>query len=167
VEKGGALFLIADHRPFGAATAASVTGAFGVESRTATSRMPSTRCPTCRDRTSCSSRARTGFWERIRSSTGAARPNGSRAVVTFGGQALEAGSATVLLRFGPDAKIHSAPGAPDDRVEPIGGRAQLVALERGKGRVVIAVEAGLFASGRRSAARTQSAPACPTRSASG
>lgn len=59
-------------------------------------------------------------------------------VVTFGGQALEAGDgATPLLVLGDSAIDLARAGAPPETGEPVRGLAQAVALERGRGRVVV------------------------------
>lgn len=146
VEAGGALFLIADHEPFGTATAA-LTRAFGVESHDGSVEDLAHQAPDLpgpffllftRDNRLLGEHA-------IVAGREPAERIGK--VVTFGGQALALpAGATALLRLGDDARIHSAANTPEDRVEPIGGRAQMAAFERGRGRVVIAGEAGMFAA---------------------
>jgi hypothetical protein len=67
-------------------------------------------------------------------------------VITFGGQALEAEDGIAgLLVFGKDAALRSAKGE-EGEARNVGGLAQIVAFEKGKGRVVVAGEAGLFAA---------------------
>jgi hypothetical protein len=50
----------------------------------------------------------------------------------------------VLLQLGPKAESVANPNDPATATERVGGLAQAVALEVGKGRVVIVGEAGLF-----------------------
>lgn len=59
-------------------------------------------------------------------------------VVTFGGQALEGppGSATLLRLSDSAAEVERA-GAPPTTGQPVGGLAQALAFERGRGRVVV------------------------------
>lgn len=59
-------------------------------------------------------------------------------VVTFRGQAIEAGPAdAVLLRLSPSATDVAQAGDPATTGHPVAGLAQAVALERGRGRVVV------------------------------
>lgn len=59
-------------------------------------------------------------------------------VVTFRGQAIEAGPGdAVLLRFSDSAAEVARAGEPPTSGQPVGGLAQAVALERGRGRVVV------------------------------
>lgn len=59
-------------------------------------------------------------------------------VVAFGGHALvPPAGATVLLRLSPSAAEVDRAGAPPTSGQPVGGLALAVALERGRGRVVV------------------------------
>jgi hypothetical protein len=149
IEAGGALFLIADHQPFGTATA-GLTRAFGVESRDGSVEDAAHQAPGMPGPFFLLFSRENGLLAEHPITAGRRAEERLERVVTFGGQALGASApAAVLLRLGPDARIHLAPNTPEDRVEPLGGpvpMAQMVALERGQGRVVIAGEAGLFAA---------------------
>ncbi len=66
-------------------------------------------------------------------------------VVTFGGQALAPpDGAAVLLRLGASAVDVARKGDPATSGEPVGGLAQAVALERGRGRVVVLGDVALL-----------------------
>jgi hypothetical protein len=145
VEAGGGLFLVADHQPFGTATAA-LTRAFGVVSHDGSVEDAAHQAADLPGPFFLIFSRENGLLGEHAIMEGRGRDERVERVATFGGQALEPGGARVLLRLGPDARIHSAPNTPEDRVEPTGGRAQMLALERGKGRVVIAGEAGMFAA---------------------
>lgn len=145
VEAGGALFVIADHAPFGTA-AASLTAAFGVVSHDGHVEDAEHAAPGLPGPYFLLFSRANGLLGDHAILAGRNESERVDAVISFGGQALEAGSASVLLRLGAGARVHSAPNTAEDRVEPIGGRAQMVALERGRGRVVIAGEAGMFAA---------------------
>lgn len=59
-------------------------------------------------------------------------------VVAFAGQALEAGDDAVpLLRLSPSATEVARAGDPPTTGQPVGGLAMAVAIERGRGRVVV------------------------------
>ncbi len=145
VEGGGALFLIADHAPFGSA-AKSLAAAFGVamidghvrDEAHAARELPG---PYFLEFTR--ENALLGDHPILR---GRSASEVISRGVTFGGQALRAdgAGATVLLRLGPAAEAVADPNTVGSKVEPVGGLAQAVALEAGRGRVVIVGEAGLF-----------------------
>ncbi|MEW6323594.1 MAG: hypothetical protein AB1635_21185 [Acidobacteriota bacterium] len=143
VHGGGSLLLVADHAPAGRA-AASLAARFGV---------------TMRD----------GFVvDAAQSEEGApamlvfSRENGllgshpivdgtaieSRInrIVTFTGQALDGGRATPLLVLSPAAMELPRRGAPEAERLSVAGLSQAVALEHGRGRVVVAGEAAFLTS---------------------
>lgn len=149
VGQGGSLLLIADHAPFGAA-AAPLAAAFGVEmgqgyvavrqDGAVTSRIVfSSR--TLGAHPILSGRKPAERVRRVESFTGQSLgvPQGGTALLILPEDALEvAGPPQVAaLRRG-----ESAPG------RRVGGRAQAVAIEHGKGRVVIAGEAAMFTAQR-------------------
>jgi hypothetical protein len=144
VKAGGALLLIADHAPFGAA-AAELSAAFGVRMldghvRDAAHRATELPGPFFLEFTADNG----GLGEHpiVRGREGG---EALRRVVTFGGQALEAApGATVLLRLGTAAESVATPDDPASPVISVGGLAQAVALEHGAGRVVVLGEAGIF-----------------------
>lgn len=144
VEGGGSLFLIADHAPFGTA-AQTLAEAFGIrmidghvrDSQHQAKGLPG---PFFLEFTQASGLLGDHAILRGRSSS-----EQIRRVVTFGGQALSAAPpAVVLLRLGGKAESVSNPNDAKSTVQPVGGLAQAVAVEIGKGRVVVAGEAGLF-----------------------
>ncbi len=144
VESGGALFLIADHAPFGSA-ARALAGAFGVEmldghvedAGNAAKELPG---PSFIEFTRAN-----GTLADHAITRGRKAGEALARVVTFGGTALRPGPrGTVLLLLGPQARAISDPDDPKARSENVGGLAQAVAVELGKGRVAIVGEAGLF-----------------------
>jgi hypothetical protein len=144
VAAGGSLFLIADHAPFGSA-AASLSAAFGVEMidghvRDAEHRAAELPGPFFLEFTR--DNALLGQHPIL---TGRSPGENLKRVVSFGGQALRPGpGAVVLLRLGPKAESVANPNDTASPVQGVGGLAQAVALEVGKGRVVVVGEAGLF-----------------------
>ncbi len=145
VEQGGSLLLIADHTPFGTATT-PLAAAFGVE-------MGNGYVAVRQDGKVTS---RIAFSGRLLGThpivTGPGPGGRVRRVETFTGQSLSVpAGATALLTLPEDALEVAGPpqvdalrrgeSAPGQRV---GGRAQAVALELAKGRVVIAGEAAMF-----------------------
>ena len=148
VEKGGALFLIADHMPFPGG-AADVAGAFGV--------------------VFSNGYARDGRWRGGKPNTfklgeGLAdcgitqgRKSDERVtqVTTFGGSAFKPPpSAIPILVFGPNSVSHETrkalgmlPGIPiDTPVVPVGGWCQGAVLSAGRGRVAVFGEAAMFSA---------------------
>lgn len=144
VAAGGSLFLIADHAPFGSA-AASLSAAFGVEMidghvRDAEHRAPELPGPFFLEFTRDN-----GLLGEHPILTGRSPGESLKRVVSFGGQALRPGpGAAVLLRLGPEAESVANPNDTASPVRRVGGLAQAVGLELGKGRVVVVGEAGLF-----------------------
>lgn len=144
VEGGGSLFLIADHAPFGTA-AQSLAEAFGIRMsdghvRDAQHQAAQLPGPYFIEFTAASGLL--GDHAILRGRSPGEKIN---RVVTFGGQALSAAPpAVALLRLGAGAESVADPNSADSAVQPVGGRAQAVAVEIGKGRVVIAGEAALF-----------------------
>lgn len=149
VEQGGSLLLIADHAPFGVA-AASLAAAFGVE-------MGGGYVAARQDGEVTS---RIGFSARMLGAHAilAGRKSAERVqrVESFTGQSLSIPpGATALLLLPEDALEVAGPPQLDalrrgERApgRGVGGRAQAVALEHGKGRVVIAGEAAMFTAQR-------------------
>lgn len=144
VAAGGSLFLIADHAPFGSA-AASLASALGVEmidghvqdAKHQAAELPG---PFFLEFTRAN-----GLLGEHPILKGRSPGEAIGRVVSFGGQALRPGpGAAVLLRLGPDAESVADPNDTASKVQKVGGLAQAVALEIGKGRVVVVGEAGLF-----------------------
>lgn len=142
VRDGGSLLLVADHRPMGAASA-RLARAFDVEMTNgyvADATHHDERSPTFL--TFTAENGLLGDHDILRGRTASEQV---RAVTTFTGQALRANGATPLLRLSPTASERAGrySGAPTTSV---GGLAQAVALEHGKGRVVILGEAAVLTS---------------------
>lgn len=144
VAAGGSLFLIADHTPFGSA-AGSLSSALGVEmidghARDAQNKAPELPGPAFLEFTRAN-----GLLGEHPILHGRSPGEAIGRVVTFGGQALRPGpNAAVLLRLGPEAEVTPERQGTDAQARNVGGLAQAVALEIGKGRVVVTGEAGLF-----------------------
>jgi hypothetical protein len=147
VRSGGSLLLIADHAPFGA-TAANLAARFGVEmgkgyawAVDGDSPEPSTTIAHARDNSRLADHPIT---------------RGVTRVVTFTGQSLSVPpGATALLKF-DTAYESSAADVPADlaafrqgkptKARRLTNRAQAVAFEYGKGRVVMTGEAAMFSA---------------------
>lgn len=134
VEQGGKLLLVADHAPFGGA-AGDLAAAFGVEMGGGFVEV-SRRGP-----------AGAGRGEALfTAANGLLRPHpitsGLKAVKSFTGQSL-VGAGAALLVLPPDAVEYVPPG-PELKPVPAGGRAQALALTRGRGRVVVLGEAAMI-----------------------
>lgn len=150
VRGGGALLLIADHAPFGAATA-SLGRAFGVDMRNGycldpgagnASGQPGTIVFTASyglDTTHAIVRGRTPAdrADTVATFTGQslAGPEGSRSLLTL--------SATARDERVSYSEHHSGKPVPDDRKLPAAGRSQALAFEHGQGRVVVLGEAAM------------------------
>ncbi len=147
VRDGGSLLLVADHAPTGKA-AAGLAAAFGV------------------GMTNGWAEDESPFHDPVADNWGFllfSRDNGLLAdhpitsgrndderigrVVTFTGQALKAPASGVpFLRLSPTARLYLKPRAADDDFVPAAGLCQGVALEFGRGRVVVLGEAGVLTS---------------------
>ena len=141
VEGGGALLLIADHRPF-AGAAAALGEAFGIRFRDAYAIDPASRGE-----------------DLFRPGAGlsghaiVAGAGGDPAVTqlrTFTGSAFEAPAAQPLVTLGDGFRLITGPGPiaidPADRSNSAAGLLQGAALELGRGRVVVMGEAAMFSS---------------------
>lgn len=143
VSDGGALLLIADHRPFGPA-AANLADRFGVEMG----------LDYVSDKSQRQDRAGTLQFTRENRLLGEhaivmGRSDSERVktVATFVGQSVSVPpEATALLRLSETAFESPTPIATPANSRSAKGKAQAVALEVGRGRVVIAGEAGMFSA---------------------
>ena len=151
VEKGGALLLIADHAPFGAATA-SLARALGVDLRNSYTADPrrgakgSEMNPVYEpgaglDTTHAIVRGRDASERvrRVKAFTGesVAGPPGAVSICALSDEAYD-----IRMSF---VEFQRARGkVPKDARVPASGRAQLIAFALGKGRVVVAGEAAMF-----------------------
>lgn len=145
VEQGGSLLLIADHAPFGTATT-PLAAAFGVE-------MGNGYVAARQDGKITSRIAFSGRLLGAHPITAGSGPGGRvRRVESFTGQSLSVPAGAVALLTLPDDALEVAGSPQVDALRRgesvpgrrVGGRAQAVALELGKGRVVIAGEAAMF-----------------------
>ena len=135
VEAGGSLLLIADHAPFGAA-AAAMAGAFGVIMHQGFVEVPGERSDPLLFSTG---NGRLGVHPIL---TGADPEDAITRVMTYTGQSLDGPTdANVLLRL-PPAAMEAVP-AGEGLSEQRAGAAQGLALEIGRGRVVVLGEAGM------------------------
>jgi hypothetical protein len=148
VQAGGSLLLIADHTPFGA-TAAALAKRFGVEMGKGYAWVPdlSTHEPTMT----------ITYSREYGLSNDHPITRGVGKVVAFTGQSLSVPpGATALLRFGEPAYESLPENAEADQkafregkpvaARKIAGRAQAIALDLGKGRVVMTGEAAMFSA---------------------
>jgi len=148
VRSGGSLLLIADHTPFGA-TAAGLAARFGVDMGKGYAWTP--------DRTTHEPSTTITYTRESGLSTDHPITRGVRTVVAFTGQSLSIPpGATALLRFGEPAYESMPATAQADQAafkdgKPVAApkitnRAQAVAFEFGKGRVVMTGEAAMFSA---------------------
>lgn len=141
VQRGGSLLLVADHPPFGS-SASTLSAAFGVNmsagfTEAANSdpagRDPSQLLYSREDRLIGDHPVTNGRSGRERISK----------IITYTGQSLLAPGGTALLLLG-DSAVDHVPGSTGFESRPAGGRAQGIALETGKGRVVVLGEAAML-----------------------
>jgi ketosteroid isomerase-like protein len=144
VEKGGSLFLIADHMPF-AGAAGDLAGAFGVEYSNGYAR-PGGREPAMADLFEVGA----GLEE---SAVTRGRSDGERVtkVATFTGSAFRPPKDAIpVLVFGAKSvslETKKAPGiTPDAPQVPIEGWCQGAVMQVGKGRVAVFGEAAMFSA---------------------
>jgi hypothetical protein len=148
VRNGGALLLIADHAPMGDA-ARSLGEAFGVDMRAAyTADTVRAEGP---DRTNLHFRPGRGLHETHPIVLGRDSTERVRHVYTFTGQSLSGPTgAAQLLTLSENAEDllvglgQAGSDIPAERRRPAGGRAQALAFEHGRGRVVILGEAAMM-----------------------
>jgi hypothetical protein len=141
VEGGGALLLIADHKPF--AGAASALGeAFGVHCRDAYAVNPGSRGADI-------FRTAAGLSDHV-IVTGAGGDAAVTQLRTFTGSAFDAPAARPLVTLGEGFQLITGAGVirvdPNDRSNSAAGLLQGAALEAGRGRVVVMGEAAMFTS---------------------
>ena len=150
VEAGGSLLLIADHAPMG--SAASVLGrALGVDMRCAYTQDPVQGAKGQPSQVAYTPGA--GLDTASAIVRGRAGDPPVRRVVTYTGQSLAGPpGATQLLTLSDQAfdamvsiqETHLIAKLPPERRKPAGGRAQGLAFERGRGRVVVMGEAAML-----------------------
>lgn len=141
VERGGSLLLVADHPPFGS-SASTLSTAFGVNMSAGFTEAANTD-PAGRDPSQLLySRENHLLADHPVTNGRSARERISR-IITYTGQSLLASSGTALLLLGDSAVDHVA-GSEGFTATPAGGRAQGIALETGKGRVVVLGEAAML-----------------------
>ena len=141
VHAGGALLLIADHAPNGAA-AHALAQRFDVELRNVFTKDASAHEPGRNVYTLPFTRAN-GNLTAHAITDGRNKDERVEKVVTFTGQSLAAPAAAVeLLRLGPTAV--DVDDREDTNPRSAAGRSQALALEFGRGRVIVAGEAAMF-----------------------
>lgn len=147
VRSGGALFLIADHAPYGR-LAKDLAARFGVEMRNCYT-LDAEHATDTRSASHIAYSHENGLLADHAITRGRNDEERVNRVVTFTGQSLGVpGHATALLRLG-DRAVDRIYGLRDG--QPVvtdtvsaDGRAQLLAFEHGKGRVVVSAEAAMF-----------------------
>ena len=138
VSRGGALLLIADHYPFGTASA-SLAAAFGVDMSQGFTEAANVE-PGAHDRGQLLFSRENGLLGDHPITRGRTASERVSRVVTYTGQSLAAPGATPLLVLG-DSAIDYVPPPPTFTAKPATGRLQGLALELGRGRVVVLGEA--------------------------
>ena len=148
VKTGGSLLLIADHTPVGA-TAAALAGRFGVEmgkgyawTPDATTREPSPTIAYTRDSGLSKDHPITRGVQRVVAFTGQSLsiPPGATALLTFADPSYESSPAS------SEADLAAFRSGQPVAARKITGRAQGIAFEFGKGRVVMTGEAAMFSA---------------------
>lgn len=141
VERGGSLLLVADHAPFGAA-ANALSERFGVTMMDAHVKDEENSEPSLPGPFFLLFTRENGLLGDHAILDGRGASERVEKAVTFGGQALRPkGGADVILALAPSARIVRDLGRPAE-TEPAGeGAAAAVAVEAGRGRVVIVGEA--------------------------
>lgn len=144
VEAGGSLLLIADHKPFGTA-ARALAASFGIEMSDGHVRDEKHAARELPGPYFLEFTRENGLLGDHAILRGRGPHETISRVVTFGGQALKTGqSLATLLRLGPAAEAVAEPDQANSPLEAVGGWSQAVALEVGKGRLVVVGEAGMF-----------------------
>lgn len=137
VEKGGSLLLIADHAPFGAASA-DLAAAFGVKMHKGFVEIPNELSDPL---LFSEDNHRLGSHVIL---SGDGPETAVRRIMTFTGQSLDGpDNSTILLRLPDSAVEYVADGGDDLKPQPA-GKTQGLALECGKGRVVVLGEAAML-----------------------
>jgi hypothetical protein len=150
VRRGGALLLIADHFPVGTANT-GLARALGVEMRGSYTSAPN-RDPGASDPGQLVYSLENGLLGRHPIMEGRSPEERVTRVVTFTGQSLVAGAGTPLLALpkGATDDIRSGAGFQTVSAE---GRSQGLAMQLGKGRVVVLGEAACLTAQREKSAR--------------
>jgi hypothetical protein len=145
VEHGGSLLLVADHAPFGTA-AAGLAAAFGVTMHGGFTEVPN-QYPGQADPSFIEFSTENGLLANHPIITGRTADEGVHRIRSFTGQSLDGPERSLLLRLPPSA-IEPKPLRPEDvptqGPPPRAGRAQAVALDYGRGRVVVLGEAAMI-----------------------
>lgn len=147
VARGGSLLLIADHAPYGA-TAARLSSRFGVEMgkgyawQAGGGAPPTTTIVHTRESGALGAHSITEGIDRVAAFTGQSLsvPAGATALLQFGRSSYESAGNEVQSDIGAFQS-----GTPH-KARSVAGRAQGVALDYGKGRVVVIGEAAMFSA---------------------
>ncbi|MEO5616890.1 MAG: DUF4350 domain-containing protein [Candidatus Eisenbacteria bacterium] len=166
VEQGGSLLLIADHSPMGAA-ARGLGMAFGVDMRNSYA-IDTVQAANHNSPSNIAYVPGRGLDAAHPIMRGRDSTETVRRVVTFTGQSLAGPpGASALLRLSDRAEDlmvglgEAGPDVPAEKRKPAGGRAQGLAFELGKGRVVVMAEAAMMSAqvaGRNRAPMGMNAP---------
>jgi len=138
IENGGSLLLVADHHPFGQASA-WLASALGVTMHGGFTEV-SNQYPGQTDPSAIEFSRDNGLLGEHPITNGRTPDETIKRVRSFTGQSLEAPNAVVLLRLPPSA-VDYVP--PETEPRP-SGSAQAVAFEYGRGRLVVLGEAGML-----------------------
>lgn len=147
VSRGGSLLLIADHSPYGA-TAATLSSRFGVEMgkgyawQASGGSPPTTTIVHTRQSGALATHAITQGIDRVAAFTGQSLsvPPAATALLQFAGTAYESAGNEV------QADMTAFQNGRPHKARNVAGRAQGVALDYGKGRVVVMGEAAMFSA---------------------
>ena len=139
VERGGSMLLVADHYPFGSA-ASALAQAFGVNMSGGFTEAANVDPARPHDRSRLIYSRENGLLGDHPITRGRGPNEIVTSVVTFTGQSLGSSSGTALLVLG-DSAVDFLPAEPTLRSQSATGRSQAVALNVGRGRVVVMGEA--------------------------
>ncbi|HJQ12432.1 MAG TPA: hypothetical protein VJ840_15480 [Gemmatimonadaceae bacterium] len=142
VDRGGTVLLIADHYPYGSASA-SLAKSFGVEMSGGFTEAANVDPAQPRDHSRLLYSRVNGLLKDDPITNGRTLAERVNTVVTFTGQSLAAPASRQLLALG-DSAVDYVPAEPQMKAVSAAGKSQAVALEIGRGRVVVTGEAGAF-----------------------
>ncbi|MEP6610160.1 MAG: hypothetical protein ABJA83_16005 [Burkholderiaceae bacterium] len=139
VRDGGSLLLVADHYPYGSA-ASALAHALGVDMSGGLTEASNVDSADPRDHSRLSYSRENGLLRDHPITNGRSPNERVRRVVTFTGQSVASDAGVALLVLGDSAVDYMRSGSTLEG-RSAAGRAQCVALELGKGRVVVMAEA--------------------------
>jgi len=145
VRNGGSLLLVADHFPYGSASA-GLAEAFGVNMSAGFSTAPN-RDPAGNDPGQLIFTRSNGLLGDHPILEGRSADERIDRIITFTGQSLAARGASTLLAL-PDGAIDNVPPPPSFKAVSAKGRNQGLAMQFGKGRIVVLGEAAFLTAQR-------------------